>query len=306
MSARPSFRLQKNKNINNSINRIIFGQVEMAIDLCRLPYTNAEYAVHEIRKTMKRLRAVLHLIRYLTGEERFYREINLLRDISFLLTDLRRSAALVNTFNVFSEFNFFKRHPKSVNAIKEFLTSKKESEYRKLLNRQNVLEICINKLNGFKAGEPFIIMENIDGTIPEILLKGLRRTYKRGRDRLQAAISDSSVTNNHNFRKSVKYLWYQLQLLRNVWPGVLGGYVSALDKIGEKLGTEHDLAELETEIKQGNILQHEEIEKIISDLASVRKKLQIQVWPLAEKIYAETPGAFTRRIEAYWKIYFGM
>ncbi len=305
MPGRLSFRIQKNRKLDKSINRIIDGQLEIATDFCRLPVAEAEYAVHEIRKTMKRLRAVLHLTRFAIGEERFNTENNRLREVTFLLTSLRKSAAHVSTFNSVAETGIFKGQTQAVNELKEYLFNKKKEEYDKLYMKQHALEICYQHLSEIKAMQPLIVAVNADDLKKEIFLKGMRRTYKTGCKRLHLALSDSSIDNNHNFRKSVKYLWYQMQLLKNLWPGVLGRYIIALDSIGERLGTEHDLAELEMEITNNKILNPTALEKIRSGIGLIRKKNQQQAWPIAMKVYAESPGAFTRRINAYWDAYFG-
>ncbi len=298
------FRLQKKKNTIQLINSIISAQIEWAISLCNTPVADAEFAVHEIRKTMKRLRAILHFTRFVIGEERFNAENNRLREVSYLLTSLRKSAAHISTFNAVAESYFMKRQIKAADDIKNYLISKKEEEYRKLSIKQNILAVCLKHLSAIKAMQPLIVAENFNSSVRDLLLEGLKRTYKTGRKRLQIALTDSSTANNHNFRKSVKYFWYQLQLLKNIWPGVLGKYILTLDKIGEKLGIEHDLAELAFEITENKDIQSEEMEKAISAIEIIRKKYQQQAWPLSEKVYAESPGAFARRMEAYWKLYF--
>jgi CHAD domain-containing protein len=303
MPVRSSFRIQKNRKLNNSLSRIIVGQIDTATDLCKLPATNAEYAIHEIRKTMKRLRAVLRLTRFAIGEDKFNDENSRLREISFLFTDLRKSAAHLSSFSAIAEYDVFKNHPQLVTEIKNFLIKKKEEEYRKLSYKKNAMGKVMQLISGLKTRELFV-EGKMDNISLDVLLLGLRKTYKSGHNRLHKAMKDPSVINNHNFRKSVKYLWYQLQLLRNIWPVVLGRYIIALDKIGEKFGSEHDLAELEIDLRENNVFQHKDLEYILSGIENIRKKFQQQVWPLAMRVYAESPGAFTRRIETYCKIYF--
>ena len=48
----------------------------------------------------------------------------------------------------------------------------------------------------------------------------------------------------HRWRKSAKYLRYQIEALEPAWPEVLGALAAAADRLAETLGDEHDCAVL--------------------------------------------------------------
>ena len=76
----------------------------------------------------------------------------------------------------------------------------------------------------------------------EAIGPGLARSYRRGRRSCARAIDDRRAV--HEWRKSVKNLWYQTRLLEAAAPSTLAPAIEALDKLGEALGDDHDLAVL--------------------------------------------------------------
>ena len=48
----------------------------------------------------------------------------------------------------------------------------------------------------------------------------------------------------HEWRKSVKTLWYQMRLVEPAAPSAIAPVIATLDRLGEALGDDHDLAVL--------------------------------------------------------------
>ncbi|MFQ5486316.1 MAG: CHAD domain-containing protein, partial [Desulfobacterales bacterium] len=93
------FQLQAGEPLADGIRRIALGRIDKALSQLTNPGFNRDLAVHEARKTCKRLRAVLRLIR---DEVRtsYYRQENVrFRDASRLLAPARDSAVMVETLD---------------------------------------------------------------------------------------------------------------------------------------------------------------------------------------------------------------
>ena len=87
------FRITNRQSVKENIDRILLEQADYILGMCRTGPEDVHQSVHEIRKSIKRIRAVLRLIRDEIGYSTYYRENVAYRDINRSLSDLR-------TFNV--------------------------------------------------------------------------------------------------------------------------------------------------------------------------------------------------------------
>jgi CHAD domain len=74
------------------------------------------------------------------------------------------------------------------------------------------------------------------------------RVYRRGRQALAAVRQKPTVEFIHEWRKQAKYLRYQLDLLRPLAPTALTPLAKTIDRLGDLLGDDHDLAVLRREV----------------------------------------------------------
>jgi CHAD domain-containing protein len=133
----------------------------------------------------------------------------------------------------------------------------------------------------------------------------LKNTYKQGRKALKKVKTSPDAEHFHEWRKKVKYLWYQIRLLWNAWPEVLSGYEKSLYKLSYYLGLEHDLAELERLNSDSVIFKQipDAEKKVLSKkIEHRRQKIQSKTWPQGERLYIEKPKEFTDRIAQYWEV----
>jgi CHAD domain-containing protein len=131
---------------------------------------------------------------------------------------------------------------------------------------------------------------------------GLKRSYKRGRNRFADVRQDPSPENVHEWRKRVKDLWYHLRILRNAWKGVLGETADQAHDLADLLGDHHDLAVLDEDVGGRKGLLATSDRKALSKLITQRQdELLEPAIELGERVYAEKPKAFTGRLAAYWE-----
>src|SRR5918995_6276046 len=98
------FRLDEGERVPGGFRRIACGQLEMAIE--RLEGRTDEQlgtAVHETRKSLKRLRATVRLARDELGDEVYRRENGAFRDAGRRLAGARDSQVLLETLDALSE-----------------------------------------------------------------------------------------------------------------------------------------------------------------------------------------------------------
>jgi hypothetical protein len=132
---------------------------------------------------------------------------------------------------------------------------------------------------------------------------GMRATYRQGRGEMVAASQAPTPVNIHSWRKRVKYLRYQLELLSSLWPEVLLGMALTLQRIGEFLGEDHDLADLLHLVTDRSDLCPNPVERsLLRALAGQRQSdLETASRILGRRIYTETPTSLNNRFEAFWE-----
>ena len=106
----------------------------------------------------------------------------------------------------------------------------------------------------------------------------------------------------HEWRKHVKDLGYQMQILRNLWPAIFKRLRSELDTLGDLLGKEHDLTVMRSAILKNvhSGISHEDLRAFLA-LAEEREfQLQSEAETIGRRIYAEKSKDFIKRIFVYW------
>src|SRR3990172_7895803 len=234
------FRIFRQEPYPDMLRRLIREQVDLSVAYCRQPELNPDIAIHEIRKSTKRVRAVNRLCRSVT-ETDFYRQTSgKYREISQLLAQLRLSAVYLETLGNLTDDRKLSVLTRGLKKLFNELMAK----HKKLTNRQIHQEKIMDRIHALlhqELSQPEIILpENIEF---KILVENIQKTYCRGMESLDTVMQHPVTENLHNLRKSVKYLWNQYCLLRPIWPPVMTVFIRQLDQLAEKLGYDHDLAE---------------------------------------------------------------
>ncbi len=123
---------------------------------------------------------------------------------------------------------------------------------------------------------------------------GLEQTFREGRRQLRLIERETmpgrdSVDEFHEWRKSAKYLRYQLRLLRDFAPPHIDPLINELDQINALLGRDHDLS---------LVYGPSAVEP--SSIDEQHYRLQSAALEIGTMVYAERPRAFVRRVGAYW------
>jgi CHAD domain-containing protein len=136
-----------------------------------------------------------------------------------------------------------------------------------------------------------------------VLGRGLKRVYLAGRDTFSKAHRDSSVANLHEWRKQVKYLWHQLELLAPLWPGLIGELADQAHRLAEYLGDDHDLAVLREQVAThpGAFRDGDSQGALLALIDRRRVELLDKAIILGKRLYEERPEEFASRFGQYWR-----
>jgi CHAD domain-containing protein len=284
--------------VSRDVRRLARGRLDDAVTtLERLSEgtgASTEEAVHDVRKRCKEARALARLVRPSLGAE-FERFNGVVRDAAELLAPIRDAQAVLATLDELRAVDHGAPHLDRVRSIQAAAAERATRDVHSgdaRIGQARELLVDARKLvkrwqlpDGFEAVGP-----------------GLERTYRRGRRELRAAIERATDDRVHEWRKSVKNLWYQTRLLAPVAPSALEPAIVALDHLGEALGDDHDLAVLVERLaadphRYGGAIH---AIKAIEIARAEQSVLRGPAFRLGATIYAEKPAAFVARIEQYW------
>jgi CHAD domain-containing protein len=302
-TSRKGFRIYKQELYADTIRRLVLEQLNLSLEYCRQANKDTDTAVHEIRKCSKRIRALYRLCRTAIGEETFRHGMEKYRVISQALAIPRLSAVYIETLKLLTA-------EKRISVAKSFLSELMlafEQHHKTTIflevYKQEIMSKTENLLLEEITSPHDISFFNVDF---KSITNGIARTYNQGKTSLEIAVHEPVTENFHTLRKRVKYLWNQCMVLRPIWPPAMGMTIHQLDLLAEKLGNEHDLAELELFLNTNKIKRKQvQQEHLLRLIGIKRRQLQQAIKPLAMRIYAEKTSAIVSRLIAYEKVYRG-
>jgi CHAD domain-containing protein len=119
---------------------------------------------------------------------------------------------------------------------------------------------------------------------------------------MKSSMAAPTTEHFHEWRKHVKYLRHQVEIVSPVWPEVVGGLATSLSHLGDVLGDDHDQGELVRLVGSLPDLMPDPDERnlLVALSQQRRRELQGAGLVMGKRIYAEAPDRFALRLEAYW------
>jgi CHAD domain-containing protein len=294
-----AYRLKQGESVPEGVARIARGCIDRALDELRgSTDSTPEEAVHEARKDLKKLRALLRLARAELGDGVYRHENTCFRDAARELAGVRDADVLLATLDSLEE-----RYPQELPAdaaggLRQALEAHKRAATTGV--RAEAAGAVVELL---AQARKRVARWPLDRDRFEALGPRLKRTYRRGRRDFRAARRDPSVEHLHEWRKRVKDLWYHCSILEGAWKPVMAVLGDEAHELSDRLGDDHDLAMLlawahEHATALGGMERVLGFEEIVTRR---RAELQEEAFAYGARLYADKPGAFTRRVEAWWR-----
>ena len=292
------YRLDRRESLEQGVRRCAREQLDRAIDeLTEGVHTDPVEAVHTARKALKKDRSLLRLYRGTLDPEERRRANVLLRNAGRRLSSARDAEVMLQALDDLAE-HFAGRVPeRTFEAIRAHLVAARDPARARLLESGATAEVA-DKLKATRSGTE---AWRLDGGGWGAVEPGLVRAYGRGRAARKRARREPSVENLHEWRKRTKDLWYHLRLLAPTSPGIVGGQAKEAHRLSDLLGDDHDLAVLRDRLHSNESEFAVDVEPVFDLIDHRREQLQEQAMLVGERLYAEKPKAFGRRMHRYWK-----
>jgi CHAD domain-containing protein len=314
-----AFRFDSRETFIKAIPRIARERIDRVIEsLSEKPRPGGE-SIHEARKNLKSLRALLRLARGSIDDGLRQRENIFFRDAGRSLSTVRDPQALLEALDHFGERHPTHSGPKlKQESVRAFIGKIRKEIEKSLLDglapgavRKLLRELRVARR---RAALWFNDVLLPPGNEWEIFVSvGLRRTYRTAKNLVwQFEMMGHETADDkawHELRKCAKALAYQLRLLKPIWPAMTNGLVDEIDQLTDRLGDANDLAILQWKVLNQPYDPSETQESgetrrlFLQSLDRRKQKLHFEAFELARLIYAEKPGQFERRLAGYWQIW---
>jgi len=127
----------------------------------------------------------------------------------------------------------------------------------------------------------------------------LIRAYKAARRAMTDAERERSEDRFHDWRKRVKHQWHLSRYAQGACAATRKKTVTRLDELGELLGLEHDHAVLAGRLIDDPLLAGDgrSADRVLELIDERRARLQKKAFRIGVRLYAEPPKAFRKRID---------
>jgi CHAD domain-containing protein len=292
-----SFALRQDESIPKGVRRAVGKQLKNAAANLNPGRDSIDERIHSVRKSLKRVRSVVRLVRFSIGEPAYRHENEAFRDAARPLSEVRDAKVLIEAVDKLEKLSRRENKEALFRPVRKMLQKRQRDVRDKLLEKKNTLsdaaEAVEKGIGRLKDWTDFPANE-------KHISKGIKQVYRSGRKALEEVKAEPSVETLHEWRKQTKYLRHQLELLAPGWPKVVSELITQAVEIGDLLGEDHDLAVLCSILKHDSNLSTAS-DEVFEMIEHRRSKLQADAVPKGESLFRERPADFVGRLMAYWK-----
>jgi CHAD domain-containing protein len=293
-----AYRLETDETVPAGLRRCAEEQLDRAVqELTDGVKVDPVEAVHSARKALKMERSLLRLSRSaLPAKTRRWANAQL-RDAARRLSGARDADVMIEALHGLADRYAGQVPEATFTAIRERLGADRDGARAGL---ENAGEIAATT-DDLRAVRLEVAGWRLRSGDWKVIEPGLRRGYTQGRRARERAQRRPTMENLHEWRKRVKDHWYHLRLLANAAPITLEGPINEAHALSDLLGDDHDLAVLAQTLAARAAEIPVDLGPVMGLIAHRREQLQQEAHFVGDRVYAEQPGAFARRLKRYWK-----
>jgi len=284
-----SFRLKSRGSVTEQLHELVAEEFRKALKALARPKPEEE-AVHEARKSVKKIRAVIRLLHVDLGSD-YRTENERLRAVTHRLSSLRDVDATTETLRAL--------HEKYPDVIGPALARTVERELRTLKEQARAESDRLTVLAANELREAQKSTTDRIGRVRGIrgVRKGITRGYRRARQAMKGLNKESNDAQFHLWRRRVKDHWYQMRLLAGRGSKARLR-VRRVEKLEDWLGDDHDLVILHATLlgapnRFGDARTTEVVGACIKSYQRQLRKRALKLGPL---LFIEKPRQFGKSI----------
>jgi CHAD domain-containing protein len=293
-----AYRLKLGESIPEGIRRVVREEMESAAgQLSGKGADHRDEAIHEARKSVKKIRGALRLLRPELGDT-FRAENTRMRDIGRRLSGFRDAGAILETFDALLKKYHGEMRRHTLASIGAGLAARKQQA-----EKRAKIEQALNRIAGVlsKAGKRVdtwpLAADGFTAIAP-----GLEETFREGRKAMARVRKHPRAENYHEWRKRVKDHWYHIRLIESLWTDATRAYEKSLKELETWLGEDHNLVVLREKVRAEPAFYGRPEEILFFDrvIDKYHKDLRGKALAAGAQIYDEKPRQFAGRIQRLW------
>ncbi len=295
------FVFHRPDSLGQDLRELAISGVDAILAIVHASKEERDKAVHEFRKTIKILRALVRLVREPLGDDAFDRANEALRDAGRSMSSLRDQRVMLDLAEALAA----EAGSGESEEFWRWLAKQWEGELQEahegetdgggLKRASEKLHKARSSIGGWSFAE----------TGFDLVEAGLSRSYRDGRKGVKEAEGANDPEVFHEWRKRAKDLRHQLEMLRGLWPPVLDVMAGEAHRLTDLLGDYHDLDVLRQSLGDQRKGAPAMPKAAMRQVEAKEDELLAEALPLGRRLYAETPRAFSERMEGYFKEWHG-
>lgn len=290
-----SYEVKVRGKIGSKLVKLAQDEIRAAIrELRTIDPKKSAHATHEARKHLKKLRAVLHLVRAQLPKMEYAALAAAFREAGRRVQPLRDAHVRVRALDLLRQSTCKGWNPTVVIRARRILAA----EERRALAQFDGGVIAGSIITSLRAA-----LHRIDGwDLSSFRWKegcdAIKRSYKRARDAGKSVTKGARAEDLHEWRKRAKELGYHARLLRRADAAWMDIYIAELKALTGFLGDDHDLAVLRAALdeKREKLGLPGQFAALMQLLELRRRELAASALEIGPRLFADSPGDFARRL----------
>jgi len=287
-----AFLLRPKESVAHGLRRLATRGLRSAQHVLRRTDPPSDRSIHEARKSVKKVRAIIELI-----EADGWRGLadcqKRLRKVNHTLSELRDAVAMLETLTSLSKRNPQQFDGRTFSRVRRHLSSHKHS-----------LMIAAQQDRTWKTIDRHLrkLRQGAERWRPGhrqfgALAAGIQVAHRLGRKAMARAKKRQGPADFHEWRKQIKILWYQLRLVAARSP-VIRQDVQRLHHAQAWLGDDHNVAVLWTELSKDASLC--DLGRLRHAADRYQSALRRKSLASTTRIYADAPSKYVGRVKHAW------
>jgi len=289
-----AFQYEEGESAGAGARRMAREQLGMA--LARLgpgdgPAGDRGEVVHEVRRRIKKARALLRLARPSVGRKSLAKADRRLRDAARPLSEARDASAQIGAIDDLAGRFGATAPPGTFDEARRALVERGDAVARLVLDERDALAAAAGALRLIRRRLKRWDLDDDDSDPVD----GLKHSYGRARGGFDTASADPTPESLHEWRKRVKAFAYQLRALRPDPSGIGLRIARLAGLLGDELGQAHDLDVLRATLTDPARALAGPAE-VLDRLDHRRDDLRRSALQRGEAAFRAKPGAFARSL----------
>lgn len=289
-----SYRLKVKEPLAEGIRRVALEQIEIAEGELR-GNGDANVAVHNARRALKRLRALLRLVRPGLNEADYRREARRFADIGRLLAGERDRHVMRQTLKKLAA-----EKPELAKGLLPAFETLLDAGSTSQGNPEDVRGMAAGRLVAARRVFSAPTMGHLEG---EHVFAGLAKVYRKARRLNRHCHEQKAATDEefHALRKCVQQHWRHMQLLSRAWPEALSARASEAKALSQLLGEDHDLHVLMAYAEaHADGLPPDGLTQLRSAVQQAQARLRDRGRLHGARLFSERADDLVERLRTYW------